>query len=163
MGTTTIRSCRAHPRRVLDTAALNAYVPDYVGSKSKSHSELTWNHVVAVFTFFGLLMTALVSLCCWSHFQFTVERRRLGAIPSITVKKEGVGDNANLAKIPGKYTKSDVVPTWFTGTITAKDGSLASKMLAGSNNWSVSTKQITSTKLNKPLDVPQISNIALST
>merc|ERR1711964_846300 len=77
--TTTIRRCRARPRRVLDTAALNAYVPDYVGSKSKSHSELTWNHVVAVFTFFGLLMTALVSLCCWSHFQFIFERRRLEA------------------------------------------------------------------------------------
>lgn len=73
--TTTIHSRRAHPRRVLDTAALNAYVPDYVGSKS--HSELTWNHVVAVFTFFGLLMTALMSLCCWSHFQYIVERRRL--------------------------------------------------------------------------------------
>merc|ERR1711964_242044 len=71
--TTTIRSRRAHPRRVLDTAALNAHVPDDVGSKS--HNELTWNHVVAVFTFFGLLMTALVSLCCWSH----VEGRRLAA------------------------------------------------------------------------------------
>merc|ERR1711964_169110 len=71
--TTTIRSRRAHPRRVLDTAALNASVPDDVGSKS--HNELTWNHVVAVFTFFGLLMTALVSLCCWSH----VEGRRLAA------------------------------------------------------------------------------------
>jgi len=67
--TTTIRSRRAHSRRVLDTAALNAYVPNDVGSKS--HSELTWN-VVAGFTFFGLLMTALVSLCCWSH----VESRR---------------------------------------------------------------------------------------
>merc|ERR1711900_100917 len=81
--TTTISSRRAPPRRVLDTAALNAYVPDDVGSKS--HSELTWNRVVAVFTFFGLLMTALVSLCCWSHFQFTVERRRLGAVESVTV------------------------------------------------------------------------------
>merc|ERR1711964_344041 len=73
--TTTIRSRRAHPRRVLDTAALNASVPNDVGSKS--HNELTWNHVVYVFTVFGLLMTALVSLCCWSHFQFIVERRRL--------------------------------------------------------------------------------------
>merc|ERR1711964_790577 len=71
--TTTIRSRRAHPRHVLDTAALHGYVPNDVGSKS--HNELTWNHVVAVFTFFGLLMTALVSLCCWSH----VESRRLAA------------------------------------------------------------------------------------
>merc|ERR1711964_80318 len=91
--TTTIRSRRAHPRRVLDTDALNAYVPNDVGSKS--HSELTWNHVVTVFTFFGLLMTALMSLCCWSHFQFTVERRRLVNFTKVTIKEEEVGDNAN--------------------------------------------------------------------
>merc|ERR1711964_50572 len=87
--TTTIRSRRAHSRRVLDTAALNAYVPNDVGSKS--HCELTWNRVVAVFTFFGLLMTALVSLCCWSHFQFTVERRRLGAQKEYTFTKKPLG------------------------------------------------------------------------
>merc|ERR1711964_67268 len=125
--TTTIRSCRAHPRRVLDTAALNAYVPDYVGSKSKSHSELTWNHVVAVFTFFGLLMTALVSLCCWSHFQFIVERRRLPAntgfnsqrrrLPGNTVK---VRTDSKVLKLQnecvhGDYTKPEAaVPDWFT-------------------------------------------------
>jgi len=67
------QSRRTQPRHVLDTAALNAYVPNDVGPKS--HNELTWNHVVSVFTFFGLLMTALVSLCCWSHFQ--INRRRL--------------------------------------------------------------------------------------
>merc|ERR1711964_629313 len=87
--TTTIRSRRAHSRRVLDTAALNAYGPNDVGSKS--HCELTWNRVVAVFTFFGLLMTALVSLCCWSHFQFTVERRRLGAQKENTFTKKPLG------------------------------------------------------------------------
>jgi len=116
--TTTIRSRRAHPRHVLDTAALNAYVPNNVGSKS--HNELTWNHVVSVFTFFGLLMTALVSLCCWSHFQFIVERRRLAAntefnsqhrrLPAdtqITVE----GDTLN--KINGVYTKNGAVPEWF--------------------------------------------------
>merc|ERR1711964_120805 len=85
--TTTIRSRRAHPRRVLDTAALNAHVPDDVGSISKSHNQLTWNHVVSVVTFFGLLMTVLVSLCCWSHFQYTTESRRLAAeeIESVTI------------------------------------------------------------------------------
>jgi len=108
--TTTIRSCRAHPRRVLDTAALNAYVPDYVGSKSKSHSELTWNHVVAVFTFFGLLMTALMSLCCWSHFQFIVERRRLAPKDKVTVT-----NSPELAlNLTYELTDKDAdVPKWF--------------------------------------------------
>merc|ERR1711964_323452 len=109
--TTTIRSRRAHPRHVLDTAALNAYVPNNVGSKS--HNELTWDHVVTVFTFFGLLMTALVSLCCYSHFQFVVARRRLA--PNITVKGAGSTD-AN-----GDYkhtTDKDDVPKWYTsGTV----------------------------------------------
>merc|ERR1711964_516933 len=108
--TTTIRSCRAHPRRVLDTAALNAYVPDYVGSKSKSHSELTWNHVVAVFTFFGLLMTALMSLCCWSHFQFSVERRRLALKKNVTVTNSPDSD-FNLTY---DLTDKDAdIPKWF--------------------------------------------------
>merc|ERR1711964_856460 len=111
--TTTIRSRRAHPRRVLDTAALNAYVPDDVGSKS--HSELTWKHVVAVFTFFGLLMTALVSLCCWSHFQFIVERRRLPA-------KGEFKDFLDSLKVEDPYTypilvnykgKEEWWPAWY--------------------------------------------------
>merc|ERR1711964_898399 len=108
--TTTIRSCRAHPRRVLDTAALNAYVPDYVGSKSKSRSELTWNHVVSVFTFFGLLMTALMSLCCWSHFQFIVERRRLAPKDKVTVT-----NSPELAlNLTYELTDKDAdVPKWF--------------------------------------------------
>jgi len=126
--TTTIRSRRAHPRHVLDTAALNAYVPNNVGSKS--HNELTWNHVVSVFTFFGLLMTALVSLCCWSHFQFIVERRRLPAntefnsqhrrlAPGNKVEVLTVSKNSNIIKaleaepVYGEYTETEVVPEWF--------------------------------------------------
>jgi len=106
--TTTIRSRRAHPRHVLDTAALNAYVPNNVGSKS--HNELTWNHVVSVFTFFGLLMTALVSLCCWSHFQFIVERRRLvvtlmSHTSNLTVSNAG-------KEVTYKKTSTEV-PKWF--------------------------------------------------
>merc|ERR1711964_410871 len=131
--TTTIRSRRAHPRRVLDTAALNAYVvPNDVGSKS--HSELTWNHVVYVFTFFGLLMTALVSLCCWSHFQFIVERRRLAAegfdVTTSTSIMQSIHGNslpcyrrrlaadevtirgAGEPNVNGKYTKQTGVPGW---------------------------------------------------
>jgi len=121
--TTTIRSRRAHSRRVLDTAALNAYVPNDVGSKS--HSELTWNHVVAVFTFFGLLMTALMSLCCYSHVQFVVEQRRLAgtefnSLPqrrrlpldkTKSIKVKDAGEDVN-----GEYkptTKFTDVPTWF--------------------------------------------------
>merc|ERR1711900_61778 len=110
--TTTIRSRRAHPRRVLDTAALNAYVPDDVGSKSQS--ELTWKHVVAVFTFFGLLMTALMPLCCWSHFQFIGERRRLVAVESVTVSEAAIGQKAIDAGIAGTYQNADVVPDWFS-------------------------------------------------
>jgi len=127
--TTTIRSRRAHPRHVLDTAALNAYVPNNVGSKS--HNELTWNHVVSVFTFFGLLMTALVSLCCWSHFQFIVERRRLPANPEFNSQHRRLGDkkvtvSGNLPEkkeeIEGKYTEytkaetdagTKDVPKWY--------------------------------------------------
>merc|ERR1711964_633958 len=129
--TTTIRSRRAHPRRVLDTAALNAYVPDDVGSKSQS--ELTWNHVVGVFTFFGLLMTVLVSLCCWSHCQYIVESRRLAAEEFSTtsimdpiyrnpmpcyrrrladtkmIKVKGAG----APGADGKYLPSSTVPDWF--------------------------------------------------
>jgi len=128
--TTTIRSRRAHSRRVLDTAALNAYVPNDVGSKS--HSELTWNHVVYVFTFFGLLMTALVSLCCWSHFQFIVERRRLAAegFDGTTSIKQSIHGNSlpcyrrRLAEdevtieragepgVNGTYTIQTGVPGW---------------------------------------------------
>merc|ERR1711964_224859 len=122
--TTTIRSCRAHPRRVLDTAALNAHVPDDVGSKS--HNELTWNHVVAVFTFFGLLMTALMSLCCYSHAQFVVEQRRLAGnefnslpqrrrLPTIDAKKPGK-INVNGARekgVDGVYKHATDKPTWF--------------------------------------------------
>jgi len=129
--TTTIRSRRAHPRHVLDTAALNAYVPNNVGSKS--HNELTWNHVVSVFTFFGLLMTALVSLCCWSHFQFIVERRRLGANTEFTpllgcrrrlivtfqkeknIKVTGATDS----RVNGEYKHTTTeIPTWFSTTKT---------------------------------------------
>merc|ERR1711964_27182 len=136
--TTTIRSRRAHPRRVLDTAALNAYVPDDVGSKS--HNELTWNHVVAVFTFFGLLMTALVSLCCWSH----VESRRLAAeefvgtmttIPQSIYRDQlpcyrrrlALADDykklpesikvSGVDKLKGTYTRTSEeknIPEWFT-------------------------------------------------
>merc|ERR1711964_830176 len=110
--TTTIRSCRAHPRRVLDTAALNAYVPDYVGSKSKSRSELTWNHVVAVFTFFGLPMTALMSLCCWSHFQFIVERRRLALKDNVTVT--GSPQVNGTYRLTGKDEDiKTTIPKWF--------------------------------------------------
>jgi len=122
--TTTIRSRRAHSRRVLDTAALNAYVPNDVGSKS--HSELTWNHVVAVFTFFGLLMTALMSLCCYSHAQFVVEQRRLAGtefnslpqrrrLPTIDAKKPGK-INVNGARekgVDGVYKHATDKPTWF--------------------------------------------------
>jgi len=122
--TTTIRSRRAHPRHVLDTAALNAYVPNNVGSKS--HNELTWNHVVSVFTFFGLLMTALVSLCCWSHFQFIVERRRLAANTEINsqhrrlakddkVKVSGAADLGESVYVNGTYEKTTKVPSWFSG------------------------------------------------
>merc|ERR1711964_894039 len=137
--TTTIRSRRAHPRHVLDTAALNAYVPNNVGSKS--HNELTWNHVVYVFTVFGLLMTALVSLCCWSHFQFIVERRRLAAerfdsttsimhsihgnsLPcyrrrlartEVTIQDTSVFKAAGEPDVNGEYTKrvgTDGLPKW---------------------------------------------------
>jgi len=118
--TTTIRSRRAHPRHVLDTAALNAYVPNNVGSKS--HNELTWNHVVSVFTFFGLLMTALVSLCCWSHFQFIVERRRLAANTEVNSqhRRLALDDIVEVSgkysdeEVNGKYTKSVAAPTWYT-------------------------------------------------
>jgi len=117
--TTTIRSRRAHPRHVLDTAALNAYVPNNVGSKS--HNELTWNHVVSVFTFFGLLMTALVSLCCWSHFQFIVERRRLAANTEFNSQhRRLVAEEVTVSgpdePVTGKYTKAaaDAVPEWYT-------------------------------------------------
>merc|ERR1711964_453024 len=149
--TTTIRSRRAHPRRVLDTAALNAYVPNDVGSKS--HSEFTWNHVVYVFTFFGLLMTALVSLCCWSHFQFIVERRRLAAerfdsttsimhsihgnsLPcyrrrlartEVTIQDTSVFKAAGEPDVNGEYTKrvgTDGLPKWLsTGKDEYFDGS----------------------------------------
>jgi len=129
--TTTIRSRRAHPRHVLDTAALNAYVPNNVGSKS--HNELTWNHVVSVFTFFGLLMTALVSLCCWSHFQFIVERRRLGAntefTPLLGCRRRLIvpfqkGKNITVTGAPDsrvngvyKHTTTEV-PTWLSTSKT---------------------------------------------
>jgi len=120
--TTTIRSRRAHPRHVLDTAALNAYVPNNVGSKS--HNELTWNHVVSVFTFFGLLMTALVSLCCWSHFQFIVERRRLAANTGFNSQHRRLapGDKIEVSNknaqikdkyINGEYTETVDVPQWY--------------------------------------------------
>jgi len=120
--TTTIRSRRAHPRHVLDTAALNAYVPNNVGSKS--HNELTWNHVVSVFTFFGLLMTALVSLCCWSHFQFIVERRRLAAntefnsqhrrlAPGDKIKVSNKDKQVKDEPIHVTYTETVAVPQWY--------------------------------------------------
>jgi len=108
--TTTIRSRRAHPRHVLDTAALNAYVPNNVGSKS--HNELTWNHVVSVFTFFGLLMTALVSLCCWSHFQFIVERRRL--VLKDEIKVTGSPEVIFNTTYTLQKGKDATKPSWFT-------------------------------------------------
>merc|ERR1711964_468735 len=103
--TTTIRSRRAHPRHVLDTAALNAYVPNNVGSKS--HNELTWKHVVYVFTVFGLLMTALVSLCCWSHFQFIVERRRLAANTEVNSQHRRLALD-DIVEVSGKYSDEEV-------------------------------------------------------
>jgi len=139
--TTTIRSRRAHPRHVLDTAALNAYVPNNVGSKS--HNELTWNHVVSVFTFFGLLMTALVSLCCWSHFQFIVERRRLPANTEFNSQHRRLAPGAKVEVkgnfdeiVKGKYTeqKPNDVPQWFTDR-----GQKFTKYFKGGTTYTIGT------------------------
>merc|ERR1712098_522699 len=38
-------------------ASITAFVPEYYATRSKSHSEITWNHVIFVFTLFATLMS----------------------------------------------------------------------------------------------------------
>merc|ERR1711964_43824 len=69
-------------------------------------------------------MTALVSLCCWSHFQFIVERRRLAAntefnsqhrrlAPGDKIKVSNKDKQVKDEPIHVTYTETVAVPQWY--------------------------------------------------
>jgi len=117
-----------------------------VDTMSRAKPCLTRNH--AVFGLFGVFMAALISLCCWSHSQFTTRRLAAEKFECTTITTQPIYRNElacyrrrlteydNLPteirvnggkkteKINGKYIlQTSELPKWFTPGVKAKTNS----------------------------------------